>query len=302
MESLYLIGGSGFVGKNLVDCLSHKYKITVFDKFIDTDFFSSKKDVRTIQLDLTNENIPSDFSTPDYIINFASVVTAERELKLFNELIETNLRIMLSLFERFKTDKKLKLFVQFGSSEEYGDIESPFKEDMREHPNSPYALVKQLTTNTGIMLYKNYGFPITVVRPENLFGPKQPKSKFIPYVIDKLMNNESLDVSPCGQKRDFIYITDFIFVLEKLLCNYSKCIGEIINISSGKSISLKSIIEFCKKELNSKSTINYGALPYRENEIMDLKCDVTKLQNIINEEINLDTKKRLKKYIKQNLT
>lgn len=38
-EILYLIGGSGFIGKNLVRCLSPYYQITVFDKYIDSDFF-----------------------------------------------------------------------------------------------------------------------------------------------------------------------------------------------------------------------------------------------------------------------
>ena len=38
-EILYLIGGSGFIGKNLVRCLSPYYQITVFDKYIDYDFF-----------------------------------------------------------------------------------------------------------------------------------------------------------------------------------------------------------------------------------------------------------------------
>ena len=103
----------------------------------------------------------------------------------------------------------MKLFIQFGSSEEYGSISSPFKEENREYPNSPYALVKQLTTNTALMLHRNYGFPTMVVRPGNLFGPGQNKNKFIPYVIDKLRKGEPLNVSPCEQKRDFIYVDDF---------------------------------------------------------------------------------------------
>ncbi|MCZ2614274.1 NAD-dependent epimerase/dehydratase family protein, partial [Bacteroides fragilis] len=74
----------------------------------------------------------------------------------------------------------------------------------RECPNSPYALVKQLTTNTSMMLYRNYGFPIMVVRPGNLFGPLQNKDKFIPYVVGQLRSGLPLNVSPCEQKRDFI--------------------------------------------------------------------------------------------------
>lgn len=178
--------------------------------------------------------------------------------------------------------KKLKMFIQFGSSEEYGSEGSPFKETMREQPNSPYALVKQLTTNTALMLCRNYGFPAMVVRPGNLFGPGQNPTKFIPYVINQLKDNKPLDVTPCEQKRDFIHVDDFADAIKAIIKNYRVCVGEIINVSSGVSVSLKSIIEHYKKELKSTSQVNYGAIPYRENEAMDLRCDTEKLYLLTN--------------------
>lgn len=281
-ESLFLIGGSGFIGKNLVRCLSPYYQISVFDKYIDPDFFADYPSVNVYQLDLVADKIPSEIIAPDYIINLASIVTAERDLSLFDELILSNLKVLLNLYERFKDTSSLKLFVQFGSSEEYGSISSPFKEENREYPNSPYALVKQLTTNTVLMLHRNYGFPVMVVRPGNLFGPGQNKNKFIPYVIDKLRKGEPLNVSPCEQRRDFIYVDNFAEYVHGLLMNYKTCIGEIVNVSSGDSTSLKAIIEFYRNKLHSNSEVNYGALPYRENEVMDLRCSIGKLLSIIN--------------------
>lgn len=287
-ESLFLIGGSGFIGKNLVRCLSLYYQISVFDKYIDGDFFADYPSVNTYQLDLVTEKISPEIIAPDYIINLASIVTAERDLSLFDELISSNLKVLLNLYERFKDASSLKLFVQFGSSEEYGSIGSPFKEENREYPNSPYALVKQLTTNTVLMLQRNYGFPAMVVRPGNLFGPGQNKNKFIPYVIDRLQKGKSLNVSPCEQKRDFIYVDDFAENIHGLLKNYKKCEGEIVNVSSGSSLSLKAIIEFYRDKLHSASNINYGALPYRENEVMDLRCSVGKLLSIINPSCSME--------------
>lgn len=280
METLYLIGGSGFIGKNLVRQLSSYYDITVFDKFIDESFFKVFHDVKTVKMDLVKELIPSEYSTPNYVINLASIVTAERDLSLFDGLIASNLKILLNLFQRFRNDTKLKLFVQFGSSEEYGNAHSPYTETMREEPNSPYALVKQLTTNTTMMLYSNYNFPAMVVRPGNLYGPGQNKSKFIPYVIEQLKSNAPLDVTPCEQRRDFIHVDDFAEAIHELIINAGKCIGQIVNVSSGQSIALKEIIETYKVKLESKSDINYGAKPYRENEMMDLKCDISKLLQI----------------------
>jgi len=298
METLYIIGGSGFIGKNMVRCYYDSFDIVVVDKYIDETFFSSYPAVTTVKLDLVENQLPSIDNGPDYIINLASIVTAERDLNLFDDLIKTNLKVLLNLFERFKTDSKLKLFIQFGSSEEYGNAPSPFTESMREQPNSPYALIKQLTTNTALMLQQNYGFPAMVVRPGNLFGPLQHSSKFIPYIIEKLRNNEALNVSPCEQKRDFIYVDDFASSIKDLINNFKNSIGKIVNVSSGDSISLKEIIEICKLELHSISDINYGALPYRENEMMDLKCDISELERITNKQFNFRMNKRLKDIIK----
>lgn len=279
-ETLFLIGGSGFIGKNLVRCLSPYYNISVFDKFIDEDFFSRYPEVNVHKMDLVEEQISDDIEVPKYIINLASIVTAERNFSLFDGLISSNLKVLLNLYNRFKECKRLKLFVQFGSSEEYGSEGSPFKETQREQPNSPYALVKQLTTNTAMMLYRNYEFPAMVVRPGNLFGPGQNKSKFIPYVVEQLKQGKPLNVSPCEQRRDFIYVDDFAEAIHGLLENYKESVGQIVNVSSGSSVSLKEIIEFYKKELKSTSEVNYGALPYRENEAMDLRCDIDKLNRI----------------------
>ena len=298
MEKIFIIGGSGFIGKNLVEELETKYEISVFDKFIDADFFSHYTNVRVRELNLVEDKIPLSEADPDYIINLASIVTADRDMSLFDSLISSNLKILINLYDRYKDSARLKLMIQFGSSEEYGNAESPFKESQREEPNSPYSLVKQLTVNTSMMLHRNYGFPIMAVRPGNLFGRYQSQTKFLPYVVSQLISGGELNVTPCEQKRDFIYADDFAYCIRKLIENHNKCAGEIVNVSSGTSISLKSIIEYLKKETSSVSVINYGAIRYRENEMMDLRCSTDKLEQIIGERLNFDFYKQLTRYIK----
>ena len=297
MEKVFLVGGSGFIGKNLVNQFRMNYEVHVIDKYIDEKFFAERPEVKTLKMNLVEEKVPTDYPSPNYIINLASIVTAERNFELFDDLISSNLKVLLNLYDRFKEDNNLKLFIQFGSSEEYGNEGSPFKETMRECPNSPYALVKQLTVNTALMLYSNYKFPAMVVRPGNLFGKYQSTSKFIQYVIQKLRANAPLNVTSCEQKRDFIYAEDFAWCIEQLIMNYSNAIGKIVNVSSGISIALKDIIEIAKHELGSKSVINYGAIPYRENETMNLCCDISLLEQIINKDLDINPIIKIKNYI-----
>lgn len=299
MQTLFLIGGSGFIGKHLARHLCGRYQIWVYDKYIDHAYFASYPSIRTFELDLASAPLPASAVRPDYIVNLASIVTAERDLSLFDALVTSNLKILLNLYDRFKNEEGLKLFIQFGSAEEYGTEHAPFTEDTRESPNSPYALVKQLTTQTALMLHRNYGFPAMVVRPGNLFGPLQNPAKFLPYIVSRLKTGLALEVSPSEQKRDFIYIDDFCGAIDALLQHAAGCVGEIVNVSSGESLSLKSIIEYCKEELHSASPVHYGALPYRENEAMNLSCSIEKLTRLTGFTLPFDTYQRLKDYLNQ---
>lgn len=281
MQSVYLMGGNGFVGKRLAVRLKNIYKVFVFGRNIDEEFFSEYPEIVCHKIDLEKETIPEAYDCPDFIINLVSVVTAERNLSLFDRLVSSNLTVLLHLFERFRNDGRLRLFMQFGSIEEYGSCAAPFREDQREQPNSPYGLVKQLTTNTALMLYSNYGFPVSVIRPANLFGEGQSDDKFIPYILDRLRRSEPLDVSPCEQRREFLHVDDLADCITLLLGNYEQCAGKIINIGTGQSIKLRELIEFLKRELHSSSQVNYGALSYRANEAMDLRSSVERMSSIL---------------------
>lgn len=286
---IIIFGGCGFVGKNLTKYLKKFYDVIVIDKYID-DIFLKENKIEFYQYDF--ENIDQlkkiiDEEKPNYIINLISYVTSVRELSLFPKMINSNLDILLKIYETTKDLENLKLVMQFGSGEEYGNIESPFAEIMKEEPVSPYAIAKLLTTNTALMLYKNYNYPICIVRPSNLFGKYQTKDKFIPYILEKLKNNEEILTTFGEQKRDFIFIDDFVNIIQKLLEKSNLIRGEVINVGSGISISLKDIILYLKEKLNSTSEIKFGAIPYRENEMMNFCLNISKLESILDKELKL---------------
>jgi nucleoside-diphosphate-sugar epimerase len=300
MEKLLITGGFGFIGKNLIEYFIDKYEIVVIDKFIDTEFANKYDKIKVYEYDFFKDNNINDIlenEKPYYIINLISIVSAERNMEIFDDMIQVNLGILLKLYNASKNLNSLKFFLQFGSGEEYGNIDSPLNENNREYPNSPYSLSKQLTSNTAIMLNKNYGFPISVVRPGNLFGKYQGENKFIPYIINQLRNNKEIETTPGEQKRDFIYALDFSKGIELIIKNNNNFIGEIVNLSSGKSIRLKEIILFCKSYLDSNSEINFGKIPYRENEMMNFQLDIRKFKEKTKEEFENSLFDGLKDYI-----
>ncbi len=303
MERILIIGGFGFVGKNLIEGLYSEYDIYVIGRNVDLDFIDRYPDIEYYKYvflqDVGIKKIINSIN-PDYIINLVSVVTASRDIRRYQEMIDINLGVLLELYEATKDIKTLKLFVQFGSGEEYGNIIAPFRETDREYPCSPYALAKQLTTNTALMLYKNFSYPITIVRPGNLFGEYQDSSKFIPYILDRLIRYEVIETTKGDQERDFIYVGDFVEGMKKVIKSYENFKGEIFNLSAGKSYKLNEIIEYCKNYLNSSSTIEYGKIPYRENEMMKFELDISKFKRLANSNYEIDVLESLTRYIDKN--
>lgn len=292
------------MGKNLIEVLAGEYKIIVVDKIRDEEFLRSHNDVKYYQHDFSDASI-NDLRQiiqdlePHFVINLVSIVTAERDMSLFPSLISVNLGSLLSLFECLRNSSSLKLFMQIGSAEEYGNTISPYLESYREYPDSPYALVKQLTTNSTLMLFRNYGFPAVVIRPGNLFGKYQNGKKFLPYIINKMVKNERLELTACEQKRDFIYAEDFGIAVLKLLKAGRNVQGMILNVSYGRGVRLKDIVEYIRSKTCSKSEIIYGAMKYRENEMMDFQCDIARLKDITGIDFTRDVFGALDEYIDQ---
>ena len=80
------------------------------------------------------------------------------------------------------------------------------------------------------------------------------------------------------QTRDFIYVYDVVSAFETVLKNEIKLTNyQEYEVGSGKSFSIKYLAELIKKISNSKTEINFGAIKYREGEIMESVCNNEKL-------------------------
>ena len=113
--------------------------------------------------------------------------------------------------------KKIKSFVQVGSSGEYGKFKSPQIELSGGNPKSIYARSKFLASNYLLNLFKKRKFPVTILRLYQAYGPGQDINRFIPIVIDACLRNKKFDCSDGKQLRDFIYVDDVINVILKSL-------------------------------------------------------------------------------------
>ena len=73
--------------------------------------------------------------------------------------------------------KKIKKFVQIGSSAEYGKIKAPQNENYNCLPDSPYAKAKLASTEFLLMLNKVLKFPVSILRFFQVYGPHQDQNR-----------------------------------------------------------------------------------------------------------------------------
>lgn len=216
---------------------------------------------------------------PDFIFHLAALVSAARNFNLIDEMIEVNLRGTTNILRAIEGLDNLEGMINFGTCEEYGNQEREFDEILREEPASPYAILKLTTSRFCNMFSGIFKIPITTIRPANLYGPGQATDKFIPYVILRCLKNDPIDMTYGEQKRNFIFIDDFIDGL-LLVAQKERKLAQIYNIGSESSVSLRSVVELIKQMLNSQSVINFGALNYRENEMMAFEVNIQKVKEL----------------------
>lgn len=112
---------------------------------------------------------------------------------------------------------------------------------------------------------------------EQIYGPLDDESKFVGFMMKSLLANKSeLDLSSGEQKRDFIFIDDVVDAYDLVVHNYMNFSDSFlrVGVGSGYSVSIKNFVTLLKDITMSVTKLNFGALPYRENEIMESSADI----------------------------
>lgn len=296
-KSILITGGTGFIGSSIANQLSrNNSKVHIIDKS-DEFLWRIENNVKTYFLDMGNEiELKRTLKEiePDIIFHLAANVDPERDLSKFNINFESNLKATHNLLLALN-DSNYDMLINTGTSEEYGDNPAPFHEEMREKPVSPYSASKVASTYLCDMFSKVYDKPIITVRPFLTYGPKQISRLLIPTLIYHGINNFEMDLTPCEQTRDFIYIDDLVDAYLRLAqINFKKY--EIFNIGSGQETPLKSLIKIVSHYFR-ESNYNIGQLDYRSGETMHFYSNIDKIKKQIDWQPSICIEDGLKKTI-----
>jgi len=279
-KKVLVTGGSGYLGKLFIKRLI-EFNAVVFSFDINSNFINS--DISAYQVDLKNQNLLNKLILeiqPTIIYHLAASLNRTRDFNDANSLIDTNLTGTINLLNALK-EVPYENFILISTSEVYGgsSIKAPFKEDDNFVPASPYSLSKYCAENA-LKTYSNiYAKNFTILRLFNFFGKDMPKTFLLPQLIDKLEQNKDFNMTKGDQKRDFIYVED---VLDALILACSvRAYNHTFNVCSGVGRSIKELVIDFQKLLNSTSNINFGAIPYRNNEVWDMTGQNSKIKMIL---------------------
>ena len=155
------------------------------------------------------------------------------------------------------------LFVDAGSQAEYGTVTDIITEETPCNPFSDYGEAKLQVWNEGKVLCKELGLKYIHLRIFSVFGENDHPYTLVMSLIQKMLRNEPMDLSPCTQNWNYIYSEDAARLVAGL-CNHaineSYFTAEVYNIASDDTRLLKDFVERMKELTHSTSTLNYGAI------------------------------------------
>tara|TARA_B100000989_G_scaffold103280_1_gene75615 strand:- start:9452 stop:10423 length:972 start_codon:yes stop_codon:yes gene_type:complete len=275
MSNILVTGGLGFIGSNFIYELIKDKNLIVnidFETYASINKsilnFESYKNYKHYKVDI------ADYEKVSYIINkfsFDSIFHFAAESHVDNSInnsllfSKTNIMGTLNLLESYKNLKiKNKLFVHISTDEVFGSIKNgKFDENSRYNPNSPYSASKASSDHLVKSYFKTYKLPVIITNCSNNYGPYQNVEKFIPTIINSLINKKNIPIYGDGKNiREWIHVEDHINGLIHLSKNGK--VGESYCIGSGEEFSNIDIVKIICKifdeltgSLHSDNLISY---------------------------------------------
>ena len=280
---ILITGGAGFIGSNLCEYLiSKNFHVTVLDN-LETGNIDNlkqvKKKIKFYKADISKKQNLKDsfFKDIDVVYHLAALADIVPSINNPEKYFNTNVLGTLNVLEKCKKNR-VKTFIYAASSSCYGIPKKlPIKENSLIKPEYPYALTKNLGENLVLHWSKVYGMNNISARLFNAYGPRSRTNNnygaMFGVILSQKINNKPLTVVGDGnQTRDFLFISDLVHALYKIIYKGKK--GEIYNISSGREVSVNKIV----KLMNHPKV----HIPKRPGEPERLKGDIQKAKKHLN--------------------
>ncbi|MFA5250591.1 MAG: GDP-mannose 4,6-dehydratase, partial [Parachlamydiales bacterium] len=184
---------------------------------------------------------------PEYIVNFAAQSEVGPSWENPHHWFQTNAVAVTKLAHLLKDKKFLKKYLHISSPEVYGTCEGLVKEGHPMNPSTPYAASKAAGDVSLFTYYKNFNFPLVMVRATNVYGACQQLFKIIPRSIINLKKGKTIELHGGGKAvKSYIHIRDIS--RGELLAMEKGKTGQIYHFSPARGIEVREVVKLiCQK-------------------------------------------------------
>jgi len=266
---ILLTGATGFLGSALLKKLLGKgHEVIILKRsFSDLRRITNEIDlIKSYDVDkVSAENIFLENKKIDIIIHTATCYGRNNETA--PQIFQSNTYFPLRLIDA-ASKNGVKTFINTGTM-------LPLAKTGQMHD---YVLSKRQFIEWG----RHYSQTVKFInmKLDYIYGPFDDKTKLLPALIESCVKNiADFNLTKGEQKRDFIYINDvvdaYMSVIDSNTGNF-----EEFEIGLGHSLSLKEAALKIKELTGSTIRLNFGALPYRKDELMEAKTEISKLLSL----------------------
>ena len=264
---ILITGSSGYLGGKLTKSLmddGNKVDLLLRQSSIIPNAFESSEQVEIGRCNSDEEIFQFiKHSQPDLVIHTACCYGRSNEM--YRDVTNANIDLGVSILGALKYIGKRASFINIGTA---------LPSDV-----SFYALTKNQFTNFGEWFCENSQKKLQFINlvVEHFYGVGESEEKFISFLLNQCAANvEEINLTEGMQKRDFIYIDDLLGACKVVVNNLSEIAQfQSIPIGSGEALSIKELSLMIHRLTKSKSQLNFGAIPYRSNELMNSKADLS---------------------------
>ena len=168
------------------------------------------------------------------------------------------------------------------TSETYGTAQYVPIDEL--HPavgQSPYSATKIAADQLAVSYYRSFGLPVKIVRPFNVYGPRQSARAIIPTVIGQILAGQTvLKLGNLTPTRDLTFVKDtakgFLAIADAPGFE-----GEAVNIGTNSEISIGDLVTLIATLLRTKVEVQSDNIRVRpeKSEVERLVCNSAKLQS-----------------------
>lgn len=281
-QTIFLTGGSGFIGTGLVRRLIDHNHVVVYDNghrdALGLSGLGEHPNLRFVRGDVLNyshlrEAILAE--PPDYVIHMAAIAGVDTVLRAPVRTMKINILGTFHVLEAILAlGRPVKRFVDFSTSEVFGthvyhaeEVSATTVGRVGE-ARWTYAVSKlaaeHLTHNYG----KEFGIPAVSVRPFNVFGPGQVGVGAIHTFILRAIQDLPLEIHGDGnQIRAWCYIDDMVDGVLSTLEN-AEAVGQVFNIGNPRNtVTISTLAEKIIAVTGSSSEMKYKKKDYVDVEL-----------------------------------